>query len=81
MGELSGGTQQKLHLSLALLHRPDVLVLDEPYQAFDWDTYLRFWEFVEARRDDGTTIVIVTHIAHDRDRLTRTLELQAGRLQ
>lgn len=80
-GELSGGTQQKLHLSLALLHRPDVLVLDEPYQAFDWDTYLRFWEFVEARRDRGTAIVIVTHIAHDRDRLTRTLELRAGRLQ
>jgi ABC-2 type transport system ATP-binding protein len=79
--ELSGGTQQKLHLSLALLHRPEVLVLDEPYGAFDWDTYLRFWDYAEARRDAGAAIVIVTHIAHDRDRLTRVLELRAGRLQ
>lgn len=81
VSELSGGTQQKLHLSLALLHRPEVLVLDEPYLAFDWDTYLRFWDYAQARRDAGTAIIIVTHIAHDRDRLTRILELHAGRLQ
>jgi ABC-2 type transport system ATP-binding protein len=80
-GELSGGTQQKLHLSLALLHRPEVLILDEPFLAFDWDTYLRFWTYAEALRDTGTAIIIVTHIAHDRDRLTRILELNAGRLQ
>jgi ABC-type multidrug transport system ATPase subunit len=42
-GELSGGTRQKLNLTLALLHDPDVLLLDEPYQGFDWETYLRFW--------------------------------------
>jgi ABC-type multidrug transport system ATPase subunit len=81
VSELSGGTQQKLHLSLALLHQPEVLVLDEPYLAFDWDTYLRFWDYAASRRDAGTAIVIVTHIAHDRDRLTRILELHAGRLQ
>jgi ABC-2 type transport system ATP-binding protein len=78
---LSGGTQQKLHLSLALLHRPEVLVLDEPYLAFDWDTYLRFWAYVEALRGAGTAIVLVTHVVHDRCRLTRILELHGGRLQ
>jgi len=81
VSELSGGTRQKLHLSLALLHRPEVLILDEPYLAFDWDTYLRFWTYAEALRDAGTAIVIVSHIAHDRDRFTRILELHAGRLQ
>jgi ABC-2 type transport system ATP-binding protein len=81
VGQLSGGTQQKLHLSLALLHQPEVLVLDEPYLAFDWGTYLRFWDYAEARRHAGTAIVVVTHIAHDRDRLTRILELQEGRLR
>src|SRR6185437_10106892 len=40
---LSGGTQQKVNLTLALMHRPTVLLLDEPYQGFDWETYLRFW--------------------------------------
>jgi ABC-type multidrug transport system ATPase subunit len=81
VGELSGGTRQKLHVCLALLHRPDVLVLDEPYSAFDWDTYLRFWTCAESLRAGGTAIVIVSHIAHDRDRLTRILTLESGRLQ
>jgi ABC-2 type transport system ATP-binding protein len=78
---LSGGTRQKLHLSLALLHRPEVLILDEPYLAFDWDTYLSFWTYSQTLRDAGTAIVIVSHIAHDRDRFTRILELRGGRLQ
>ena len=79
--QLSGGTRQKLHLSLALLHRPDVLVLDEPYLAFDWDTYLRFWTHAEALRGSGTAIVIVSHLAHDRDRFTRILDLRDGELR
>ena len=48
VGALSGGTRQKLNLTLALLHDPDVLLLDEPYQGFDWETYLRFWEIGRA---------------------------------
>jgi ABC-type multidrug transport system ATPase subunit len=79
--QLSGGTRQKLHLSLALLHDPDVLVLDEPYLAFDYDTYLRFWSLAEARRALGATILIVSHLVHDRERFTRVLELRDGVLR
>lgn len=78
VSELSGGTVQKLHLSLAVLHRPDVLLLDEPYVAFDWDTYVRFWEYAADLRQAGTTVVIVSHIAHERHRLDRVLELRNG---
>jgi ABC-2 type transport system ATP-binding protein len=39
---LSGGTRQKLNLTVALLHNPDLLVLDEPYQGFDDEIYWRF---------------------------------------
>jgi ABC-2 type transport system ATP-binding protein len=77
---LSGGTRQKLHLSLALLHRPALLVLDEPYQAFDWETYLRFWEYAAELRDRGTALVIVSHLAHERSRFDRLLELREGRI-
>ena len=45
-GTLSGGTRQKLNLTLALMHDPGVLLLDEPYQGFDWETYLQFWDLV-----------------------------------
>jgi ABC-2 type transport system ATP-binding protein len=76
---LSGGTRQKLHLSLALLHRPALLVLDEPYQAFDWETYLRFWEYAAELRGRGTALLIVSHLAHERTRFDRLLELREGR--
>lgn len=78
VSRLSGGTRQKLHLSLALLHRPGLLVLDEPYQAFDWETYLRFWDYAEELRTGGTAVVIVSHLAHERVRFTRVLELHDG---
>lgn len=77
---LSGGTRQKLHLSLALLHRPGLLVLDEPYQAFDWETYLRFWNYAEELRTRGAAILIVSHLAHERARFARVLHLHEGRI-
>ncbi len=43
---LSGGTLAKLNLTLAMLADPPVLLLDEPYAGFDWDTYLKFWDLV-----------------------------------
>ena len=47
---------RKLNLTLALMHHPRVLLLDEPYQGFDWETYLRFWDLaaeLRARRRGG----------------------------
>lgn len=79
--ELSGGTQQKLNLALALLHRPELLLLDEPYSGFDWETYLRFWEMAERRRADGMGILIVSHLLAERDRLTRIYVLRDGRCE
>lgn len=76
--KLSGGTRQKLHLSLALLHRPTVVVLDEPCSAFDWETYLRFWEYAAELRRRGTAIVVVSHVAYERSRFDRVLALREG---
>jgi ABC-2 type transport system ATP-binding protein len=69
--ELSGGTRQKLNLALALMHEPQLLLLDEPYSGFDWETYLKFWEMSERRRDQGMGILIVSHLLAERDRLNR----------
>lgn len=77
--ELSGGTRQKLNLALALMHDPALLLLDEPYAGFDWETYVRFWEMAEARRERGMAILVVSHLLTERDRLTRVLELRDGR--
>ena len=77
--ELSGGSAQKLNLALALMHEPRLLLLDEPYAGFDWETYLRFWAMAEKRRADGMSILIVSHLLAERDRLTRVYELRDGR--
>jgi len=80
VGTLSGGTRQKLNLSLALLHEPDMLVLDEPYAGFDWSTYERFWDLAGELRAAGRTILIVSHLIYDRSKFDRVFELRDGRL-
>jgi ABC-2 type transport system ATP-binding protein len=77
--ELSGGTRQKLNLALALMHDPQILLLDEPYSGFDWETYLRFWEMSERRRNAGMGILIVSHFLTERERLDRVYALRDGR--
>jgi len=79
-GSLSGGTRQKLNLTLALLHDPGLLLLDEPYQGFDWDTYLRFWDLVADLRARGKAIVIITHLVFEQDRFDQLADLAGGRL-
>jgi len=79
-GELSGGTRQKLNLTLALAHDPGVLLLDEPYQGFDWETYLRFWDLVADLRARRRAIVIITHLVFEQDRFDLLADLAGGRL-
>lgn len=78
--ELSGGTRQKLNLALSLMHDPQLLLLDEPYSGFDWETYLRFWEMSERRRDQGMAILIVSHLLAERERLDRMFEIREGKV-
>ncbi|WP_436907805.1 ABC transporter ATP-binding protein [Halosimplex marinum] len=77
---LSGGNRQKVNLAVALLHDPDVLLLDEPYTGFDWETYLAFWELTEELTDGGTAIAIISHFVSERERFDRIYELRDGDL-
>ena len=75
VGDLSGGTRQKLNLVLAALGEPSVLLLDEPYQGFDGDAFLDFWEQVWHWRDSGAAVVVVTHRPEQLKRVDHVLEL------
>lgn len=77
--QLSGGTLAKLNLALALLPTPGLLLLDEPYAGFDFDTYLRFWDLLERLRDQGTAVLVISHFVADIGRFDRIVDLVAGK--
>lgn len=77
--QLSGGTLSKLNLGLALLADPEVLLLDEPYAGFDWDTYQKFWNIVAERRNRGRSVLIISHFVVDEERFDRIVEVRDGR--
>jgi ABC-type multidrug transport system ATPase subunit len=76
--QLSGGTLAKLNLGLALLPDPAVLLLDEPYSGFDFDTYLKFWDLVAQRRETGRSVLIISHFVTDAERFDRIVTLRDG---
>ena len=80
-GNLSGGTRQKLNLTLALMHQPAVLLLDEPYQGFDWETYLRFWDVVEELKQGGKTVLVISHLIFERKKFDHILQLKDGYIE
>ena len=77
--QLSGGTLAKLNLGLALLADPAVLLLDEPYSGFDFDTYLKFWDLVAQRREEGRSVLIISHFVTDAERFDRIVTLRDGK--
>jgi ABC-type multidrug transport system ATPase subunit len=77
---LSGGTLQKISLAIALLHQPSLLILDEPYNGFDWDTYLKFWDYTNQLKMEGCAILIVTHLITEKERFDRIYNLIQGQL-
>jgi ABC-2 type transport system ATP-binding protein len=69
VGQLSGGWQQRLHLAVALIHRPKLLVLDEPTAAVDLEARMDLWRLIEGLRDSGTTILLTSHHLGEAQRL------------
>jgi ABC-2 type transport system ATP-binding protein len=81
VSNLSGGTGQKLNLSLAVLHEPGLLILDEPYSGFDWETYLHFWEYAAELKAAGVCLLVVSHFLYDRSKFDTVYELRGGVLR
>ena len=75
VGQLSGGWQQRLHLAVSLIHRPKLLVLDEPTAAVDFEARMDLWRFIEGLRDSGTTILLTSHHLAEAERLCSRVAL------
>ena len=70
-GQLSGGMKQKLALSCALIHTPEILVLDEPTFGVDPVSRKEFWEILHEIRKEGTTILVSTAYMDEADQCER----------
>ncbi|QWA28396.1 ribosome-associated ATPase/putative transporter RbbA [Pseudomonas sp. RC3H12] len=81
-GKLSGGMKQKLGLCCALIHEPDLLILDEPTTGVDPLSRRRFWELVEQVRAQRPqlTLLVATAYMEEAEQFEHCLMLDAGRL-
>lgn len=77
-GTMSGGQKQKLGLACAVLHHPDLLLLDEPTSAVDPQSRRDFWANLFRLAGDGTTILVSTHYMDEAERCHRLAILDHG---
>lgn len=78
-GTLSGGQRQRLALAAAILHQPELLLLDEPTSAVDPETRRDFWDSLYDLAFEGTSILVSTHFMDEAERCHRLAILDEGR--
>jgi ABC-2 type transport system ATP-binding protein len=74
-GTYSGGMKRRLDLASALMHRPALLILDEPTEGLDPQSRTALWEELERINRSGTTILLTTHYMEEADRLCDRLSI------
>jgi ABC-2 type transport system ATP-binding protein len=77
---LSGGMRQRLSLACALVHHPQLLLLDEPTVGVDPQLRVQFWEDFRRMAAAGTTIIVSSHVMDEAERCQRLGLIQYGRL-
>lgn len=79
-GKLSGGMKQKLALSCALIHKPKILVLDEPTTGVDAVSRAEFWQMLEKLKSHNITIIVSTPYMDEAMRCDKVALIQNGRI-
>jgi ABC-2 type transport system ATP-binding protein len=76
----SGGMKRRLSLAISLLHEPEILILDEPTVGIDPVLRQAIWDELERIRQNGTTIVVTTHVMDEAEKCQRLAMIRDGRL-
>ncbi|HWG72061.1 MAG TPA: ABC transporter ATP-binding protein [Steroidobacteraceae bacterium] len=75
---LSGGMKRRLMIARALMHEPQLLILDEPTAGVDIEIRRSMWEFLRNINDSGTTIILTTHYLEEAENLCRNVAIIEG---
>ena len=75
---LSGGMKRRLMIARALMHEPQLLILDEPTAGVDIEIRRSMWEFLRNINDAGTTIILTTHYLEEAENLCRNVAIIEG---
>jgi ABC-2 type transport system ATP-binding protein len=79
--KLSGGQRRRLLLARALMHRPRLVILDEPTAGVDVELRMELWQYIRRLHAEGTTILLTTHYLEEAEQLCEEIGLiQRGRL-
>jgi ABC-2 type transport system ATP-binding protein len=78
--QLSGGMRRRLSLACALVHRPDILFLDEPTVGIDPTLRVEFWDHFHALAAEGSTLLVSSHVMDEASRCDELVLLLAGRV-
>ncbi len=73
--QLSGGMKRRLMIARALIHKPKLLILDEPTAGVDIEMRIGMWEFLRRMNAEGTTIILTTHYLEEAEQLCRTVAI------
>jgi ABC-2 type transport system ATP-binding protein len=79
VGQLSGGLRRRVELAKGLLHKPHLLLLDEPSTGLDPAARRQFWDLIQSQRS-GTTIIVTTHLMEEAEACEQLLLLDRGRV-
>lgn len=79
-GSLGGGLRQRLAFACAIVHRPPLLLLDEPTSGVDPASRRKFWDLIYGLADGGTTVVVTTHYMDEAEHCDSLAMMLAGRL-
>lgn len=78
--ELAGGWKQRLSLGCAILHRPEILFLDEPTASVDPVSRRHFWDLIYILSEEGTTVFVTSHYMDEVERCHRLAILYSGKI-